>query len=133
MIFLGIVIAVIVLYFVFRAGNTTGQTIGNVQASGGMRKKYAKLLEHITEGHKDSHIIYETKTYIRAGVENYGGSTIFHIQQCPNNEVMIDYDVSNNPVIPNFSLRFTFPDDLDQDEMMIRIVNGIQKKMQASR
>ena len=71
----------------------------------------------------------ETRTYIRAGVSNYGGSTIFHIQQCPNNTVMIDYDVSNNPVIPNFSLRFTFPDTMDQDEMMEQIGLGIQRKM----
>ena len=31
-----------------------------------------------------------------------------------NNTVMIDYDVTKNPVIPDFSLRFTFPDDMDQ-------------------
>ncbi len=54
---------------------------------------------------------------------------MFHIQQCPNNIVMIDYDVSNNPVVPNFSLRFTFPDTMDQDEMMEKIELGVQKKM----
>lgn len=42
---------------------------------------------------------------------------------------MIDYDVSNNPVVPNFSLRFTFPDTMDQDEMMEKIELGVQKKM----
>ena len=42
---------------------------------------------------------------------------------------MIDYDVSNNPVMPNFSLRFTFPDTMNQDEMMEQIGLGIQRKM----
>jgi len=54
---------------------------------------------------------------------------MFHIQQCPNNTVMIDYDVSNNPVIPDFSLRFTFPDNMDQNEMVEQISMGIQNKM----
>ena len=54
---------------------------------------------------------------------------MFHIQQCPNNTVMIDYDVTKNPVIPDFSLRFTFPDDMDQNEMMKQISLGVQKKM----
>lgn len=71
----------------------------------------------------------ETRTYIRAGVSNYGGSTIFHIQQCPNNTVMIDYDVSKNPAIPDFSLRFLFPDTMDQDKMMQEIGLAVQRKM----
>ena len=124
-----IIVAIVVLLIVFRTGNNTGQVIGNVQASGGMRKKYARLLEHIVEGHSDSKIMMETRTYIRAGVQNYGGSTIFHIQQCPNNTVMIDYEVSNNPTVPDFTLRFTFPSDKDQDDMMIEIAKKIQQKM----
>ena len=42
---------------------------------------------------------------------------------------MIDYEVSNNPVFGKFSLRFTFPDDMDQDTMMEQIGLGIQRKM----
>ncbi|MDE6634750.1 MAG: hypothetical protein K2J96_05805 [Bacteroidaceae bacterium] len=110
-------------------GKKTGEVVGSVQTDGGMRLKYAKLLNHILNGHKDCKIIMETQTYIRAGVSNYGGSTMFHIQQCPNHIVMIDYDISNNPVFGNFSLRFTFPDDMDQDAMMEQISIGIQKKI----
>ena len=54
---------------------------------------------------------------------------MFHIQQCPKNTVMIDYEVVNNPIIPNFSLRFTFPDTMDQDKMMEKIVSAVNKKM----
>lgn len=124
-----IIIIIIGIVVIYRFGKRTGETVGRVASDCGMRLKYSKLLNNILQGHRDCKILAETRTYIRAGVSNYGGSTIFHIQQCPNNTVMIDYDVSNNPVIPNFSLRFTFPDTMDQDEMMEQIGLGIQRKM----
>ena len=54
---------------------------------------------------------------------------MFHIQQTSNNAVIIDYDVSDNPLVGSFSLRFTFPDNMDQDEMMVQIGLGVQRKM----
>lgn len=116
-------------FLIYKFGKNTGEAVASVRADGGMRLKYSKLLNHILEGHKDCKIIMETRTYIRAGVSNYGGTTMFHIQQCPNHIVMIDYDVSNNPVFGKFSLRFTFPDDMDQDAMVEQIGIGIQRKM----
>lgn len=119
-----VIIGGILIYIIRR---NTGEAIGST--GGAMRLKYSKLLNHIIDGHKDCKIIMETKTYIRVGVSNYGGATMFHIQQCPNHIVMIDYDVYDNPICDNFSLRFTFPDDMDQDIMMVQIGIGIQKKM----
>lgn len=124
-----VILIIIGAILVYKFGKSSGETIGNVQSDGGMRLKYSILIQNILDGHKDCKIITETRTYIRVGVMNYGGSTIFHIQQCPNNMVMIDYDVSNNPVVPNFSLRFTFPDSKDQNEMMEEIGLGVQRKM----
>lgn len=125
-IILFIIISIVVIY---RFGKCTGETVGRVASDGGMRLKYSKLLNNILHAHKDCKIMTETRTYIRAGVSNYGGSTIFHIQQCPNNIVMIDYEVSNNPVVPDFSLRFTFPDTMNQDKMMEQIGLGVHRKM----
>lgn len=124
-----IILIAVGVFLIYRFGKRTGEAVGSVRSDGGMRMKYSKLLNHILEGHKDSKIIMETRTYIRAGVSNYAGSTIFHIQQCPNHTVIIDYDVSNNPIWGQFSLRFTFPDDMDQDAMMEQIALGVQKKM----
>ena len=122
-------LVVIGVFLIYKLGKNTGEVVRGVQVDGGMRLKYSKLLNHILEGHKDCKIIVETRTYIRVGVSNYGGTTMFHIQQCPNNIVMIDYDVSDNPVWGRFSLRFNFPDDMDQDTMMEQIGIGIQRKM----
>lgn len=124
-----VILIIIGIVLVYKFGKKSGETVSRVSNSGGMRIKYAMLIKHILDGHKECRILVETRTYIRLGVSNYGGTTMFHIQQCPNNIVMIDYDVSNNPVVPNFSLRFTFPDTMDQDEMMEKIELGVQKKM----
>lgn len=124
-----VIVIILGVIIVYNIGKRTGEAVGRVNSDHGMRLKYSKLLNHILQGHKDCKILAETRTYIRAGVSNYGGSTIFHIQQCPNNIVMIDYDVSNNPAVPDFSLRFNFSDSMDQDEMMEQIGLGIQRKM----
>lgn len=124
-----VILIIIGAIFIFKFGKHTGETVGRVSSDGGMRLKYSKLLNHILQGHKDCKVLLETRTYIRTGVSNYGGTTMFHIQQCPNNTVMIDYDVANNPVVPDFSLRFTFPDTMNQDEMMEQIGLGVQRKM----
>ncbi len=42
---------------------------------------------------------------------------------------MIDYEVSNNPAINSFTLHFSFPDTMNQDEMMMRISESVQNKM----
>lgn len=123
------IIIAIVIFIAFKLGSTSGQVVGSVNSSGGMRAKYAKLLENILGGHKDSKIFVETRTYIRAGVSNYGGTTLFHIQQSTGNKVIIQYEVKDNPVVPSYQLEWTFPDDMDQDEMMAVMAMDIQKKM----
>lgn len=124
-----IIIVAIIVFIAFKIGSTSGQVVGSVNNSGGMRVKYARLLENILGGHKDSKVFVETRTYLRAGVSNYGGTTLFHIQQSTGNKVIIQYEVKDNPAVPAFQLEWVFPDDMDQNEMMVVISNDIQKKM----
>lgn len=124
-----VIIVVVIVFIAFKIGSTSGQVVGSVNNSGGMRVKYARLLENILSGHKDSKVFVETRTYLRAGVSNYGGTTLFHIQQSTGNKVIIQYEVKDNPAVPAFQLEWVFPDDMDQDEMMVVISNDIQKKM----
>ena len=124
-----VIIVVIVVIFAFRIGSKSGQIISSSANAGGMSVKYAKLREHILNGHPESKIVVETRTYIRAGVSNYGGTTMFHIQQNIGGTVLIDYEVKHNPVMSDFTLHFSFPDTMDQDEMYERIGLGIQNKM----
>lgn len=124
-----VIVIAIVVYIAFKLGSTSGQVIGSVNSSGGMRVKYAKLLDNILAGHKDSKVFMETRTYLRAGVSNYGGTTLFHIQQSTGNKVLIQHEIKDNPVVPPFQLQWTFPDDTDQEEMMVVMGIDIQKKM----
>ena len=124
-----VIIVAVIVFIAFKIGSTSGQVVGSVNNSGGMRVKYARLLENILSGHKDSKVFVETRTYLRAGVSNYGGTTLFHIQQSTGNKVIIQYEVKDNPAVPAFQLEWVFPDAMDQDEMMVVISNDIQKKM----
>lgn len=124
-----VIVIAIVVFIAFKLGSASGQVVGSVQSSGGMRVKYAKLLDNILGGHKDSQIFVETRTYIRAGVSNYGGTTLFHIQQSTGNKVIIHYEVKDNPVVPSYQLEWTFPDNMDQDEMMAIMAMDMQKKI----
>lgn len=124
-----VIIIVIIVFIAFKLGSTSGQVVGRVNSSGGMRVKYSKLLKLILDGHKDCKIIYETRTYIRVGISNYGGTTLFHIQQSTGNRVIIQYEIKDNPIVPSFQLEWTFPDDMDQDKMMVIMGLDIQKKM----
>lgn len=117
------------LFIAFKIGSTSGQVVGNVNRNGGMRSKYGRLIENILGGHKECVVLGETRTYIRLGVSNYGGTTLFHIQQSIDNKVIIQYEVKNNPIIPSFQLEWVFPDDMNQDDMMEVMAIDIQKKM----
>lgn len=124
-----VIIVAVIVFIAFKIGSTSGQVVGSVNNCGGMRVKYARLLENILSSHKDSKVFVETRTYLRAGVSNYGGTTLFHIQQSTGNKVIIQYEVKDNPAVPAFQLEWVFPDDMDQNEMMVVISNDIQKKM----
>lgn len=124
-----VILVIIAIVIAYRIGSKSGEMISSSINAGGMRVKYAKLLEHILNGHPESKIVVETRTYLRAGVSNYGGTTMFHIQQNVGGTVLIDYEVSNNPAVPSFTLHYSFPDTMDQDEMYDRICQGIKNKM----
>ena len=104
MIWIIIIVIAVIAVIAFNLGSTSGQVIGSVNNSGGMRVKYAKLLNNILSGHKDSKIFVETRTYIKAGVSNYGGTTFFHIQQSTGNKVIIQYEIKDNPAVPSFQM-----------------------------
>ena len=124
-----VILVIVAIIIAFRIGIKSGEMVSSSTNAGGMRVKYAKLLDHILNGHPESKIVVETRTYIRAGVSNYGGTTMFHIQQNIGGNVLIDYEVSNNPAVPSFTLHFSFQDSMNQDEMYDRICQGVQDKM----
>lgn len=124
-----IIIIAAVVFIAFKLGSTSGQIVEHVNRSGGMRVKYARLLEPVLTGHKDARIFVETRTYIRAGVMNYAGTTLWHIQQDLGNRVIIQYEIKDNPIYPSYQLEWTFPDDMDQDEMLAVMAVDMERKL----
>ncbi|MBQ9545934.1 MAG: hypothetical protein IJU90_01425 [Bacteroidales bacterium] len=125
-----IIIVIIVIIIAFKIGSKSEEMISSSSHKGGMRIKYAKLIECILNENEDCKIVVETRTYIRVGVSNYRGTTMVHIQQSTGNIVLIDFEVSNNQIIPNFTLHFSFKDDMDQVQMYEQICKGLNSKMQ---
>ena len=123
-----VIIVAIVVYFIYKFVNESNKVTEKVEAEGGMKKKYHTLLDFILTGHPEARILQETRTFISAGVSNYGGSTMFYIQQSPGGQCIIQYEVKNNPMIGDFRLQWTFPDDMDQTMMLVRMTADIQKK-----
>ena len=128
--FLTIIIIAVAAYLIFKFGLISGKVTNGVNRQGGMRVKYFKLVNHILMAHRDSRVFLETRTYLRVGVSNYGGTTLFHIQQCPDEKVMIQYEIKDNPIVPPLHLDWTFPDEMNQDDMLSTINSDINMKIQ---
>lgn len=58
-----VIIVAIIVFIAFKIGSTSGQVVGSVSSNGGMRVKYARLLENILGGHQDCKIFAATRTY----------------------------------------------------------------------
>lgn len=71
------IIVAVVVYFIYKFVNESNDVVAKTEKEGGMRKKYHVLLDFILTGHSDAKIVQETRTFISAGVSNYGGSTMF--------------------------------------------------------
>ena len=119
-----IIIAVIVVVIIIKFARDSAKQSYDIKSQGGVRKKYATLIELIMSGDSRSKIFQETNTFISVGVSGAAGSTIFYIQQTFGN-VTIQYEVKNNPIVGFLKKEWTFPEDMDQNLMWEKMNNDI--------
>ncbi len=124
-----IIIAVIVVGIIIKFAADSTKQSSEVKSQGGMRKKYATLINHILSSDPKAKIFQEENTFISAGVSGIAGSTIFYIQQTYGN-VTIQYEVKNNPIVGFLKKEWTFPENMDQDLMWERMNNDIGMVLQ---
>jgi len=124
-----IIIAVIVVGIIIKFAADSTKQSSEVKSQGGMRKKYATLINHILRSDPKAKIFQEENTFISAGVSGIAGSTIFYIQQTYGN-VTIQYEVKNNPIVGFLKKEWTFPENMDQDLMWERMNNDIGMVLQ---
>lgn len=98
-----------------------------MRSEGGVKTKYAQLIELIMAEDVRIKIYQETNTFISLGVHSVGGARIFYIQQTFGN-VNIQLKIKDNPILGNFKMEWTFPESMSQEQMYYQINADFQEK-----
>lgn len=101
-----------------------------IKSEGGVRKKYNVLIEYILSLDSRNKIFQETNTFVSVGISGAAGSQIFYIQETFS-VVNIQMKVRNNPLFGNLNMEWKFPESMNQEQMLIKMNNDINKKMQS--
>ena len=121
LLFIGIIIVIMIIRF----AKDSFQQSDKVIKEGGMRKKYATIVNWVLDSHPDAKISNETNTSIMVGVKGVSGVTTFDIVQTFGT-VTIQYKV-NNIIIGNHKLEWSFPEYGNQNEMIRKMENDISR------
>ena len=120
---LWIVIIAIVVIVMIRFASDNNKQANAVAKQGGMRKKYAVLINCLTEG-QNCRILQEGGTYIRVGSISAGGSTIFDFTQTFGT-ITIQW-ISKSVIMGNHKLEWEFDEFLDQHQMFAKICHDVE-------
>lgn len=121
-------IIVVVVFIVIKFIYDSVKQSNDIASQGGVRRKYSVLINHILSGHENAKIFQETNTFVSVGVSGIAGSTVFFIQQTYGN-VTIQYKVKNNPILGEMNKEWTFPENMDQNLMIRRINEDLEKEL----
>ena len=123
-----VIILAILAWIAFRFFSDLNAEGKKVKEAGGMRKKYAILVDYVLSGHSDCRIISESSTDIIVGATGMSGSTTFQIIQSFNETVIIKYEVKSI-VWGNHSLDWTFNESIGQQAMIETMKRDIETQM----
>lgn len=93
-----------------------------------IRKKYSVLIDHILSSHEHCRIFQETNTMVSVGACGAAGSQIYYIYPSYGN-VTIKMEVKNNPLICDTRMEWTFPEGMNQEDMLSNINKDIANKL----
>lgn len=116
-----ILIVAIILFVIIKFAGATNKQSNEVRSQGGMKVKYMILYEFFMSSHGENKLIKETNTYLCIGHSNYGGSSVFHLQQTFG-EITIQFEF-NNPVFGKHKLEWSFNEKMNQYKMIEKIEN----------
>ena len=119
--FLILIVGLVILYFLKKLTFSFIDDEFNVKSQGGMKKKYAVLIEHLMHCEPRLKILEESNTYIAVGIVGMAGSQIYHFTHiCGKVEIVMR--MKDNPLWGNMEMKWDFPETMDQQEM-IRIMD----------
>lgn len=122
----GFIITIVILFIIKFAYDTVKQS-SKIRKEGGVRKKYAILVNHFLSSHERCRIFQDTNTMVSVGVSGSAGSQIYYIYPSYGN-VTVRMEVKNNPIWGNMKMEWTFPDSMNQEKMMEKINTDIESR-----
>ncbi|WP_146011108.1 hypothetical protein [Siphonobacter sp. BAB-5405] len=99
-----------------------------VGKQGGMANKYKVLIGYLLEGHQNSRIIGQTGDSLTVGCASTGGQTIFNLVQTFGS-LTVEWKMES-PLFGKHRLEWQFPEYEDQEKMMRKLTNDLEKYQQ---
>lgn len=121
----GFIITIFILIVIKFIYDTSKQS-SKIKSEGGVRKKYALLVDHFLSGHERCRIIQNDNTFVSVGVTGPAGSQIYYIYPSYGN-VTIRMEIKNNPLLGNMKMEWRFPENMDQEHMIEKINHDIEQ------
>ena len=119
------IIITIVIFIIGLFLYDTSKQSTQIKKEGGMRIKYRDLITYIISQDSKTRIFQETSNSITVGVSNIGGTTLFILTQTYG-KLTVQWKV-DNPIFGKHSMAWDFPEYGDQETMMARIMNDLDK------
>lgn len=123
------IFAIIAIVVISKTKSKTNEIVGHVAEHGGMRAKYNFLVQRLLASHPNMAVFTETRTFMDIGMNNPDGSSHFYFQQVSKNGIMIQFELKGCPVIPDFTMDWTFDDSYDQEIMLFLMFKDLERKM----
>lgn len=120
-----VIVVFIVGKFIFDSINQSNE----MKAQGGVRTKYAHLIQLLLDSDPRVRIIQATNTFVNVGLSGPAGAQSFFLQQTFG-KLTVQIVIKNNPLLGNMTIERTFPEDMDQDEMMKELMKAQQSEME---
>lgn len=100
-----------------------------VRKQGGVRTKYAKLIQMILDSDPRVRIVQETNTMVNVGISGMAGSQNYLLQQTFG-KLNVQVVIRNNPLLGNMKIERIFPEDMDQEKMMEELLKAQQEELE---
>ena len=122
-IFLILIVIFIVIHFAKDSYNESEKVV----KESGIRTKYKTLIDNFADPSSGMKILKETNKYICVGMTNSSGSISFHFQHTFR-QIDVTFEM-NNMFVGNHKLEWSFPESMNQQEMIEQIETRIRQYM----
>lgn len=123
-----IIIAIIVVAIIVKFAFSSAKQSREIKSQGGIRNKYSTIIDYILSCDPNTKIFKETNTLVSVGASGIAGSQIFYIQAAFET-VTIQMEVKNNPLFGDMQLHWSFPENMEQEEMIKVMFRDIEKEI----